>query len=31
MKRVVRVALYDTVKKDLIYNTSHVVAQWTEK
>lgn len=26
LKRVVRVGLFDTVKKDLIYNSTHVVA-----
>lgn len=30
-KRVVRVGLYDTVKNDFVYNTSHVIASWSAK
>jgi hypothetical protein len=31
LKRVVRVGLYDTVKEDLIYNSTYVLATWTPK
>lgn len=31
MKRVIRVGLYDTMKQDLVYNSTHVVATWSSK
>ena len=31
VKRVVRVGLFDTVKRDLIYNSAHVVALYNKK
>ena len=31
LKRVVRVGLYDTVKEDLIFNSTYVLATWTPK
>lgn len=31
MKRCVRVALFDKVKQDFIYNSSHVIAEWSAK
>lgn len=31
MKRVIRVGLYDTMKQDLVYNSTFVVATWTPK
>lgn len=31
MKRVVRVGLFDVVKKELIHNSCYVVAEWKQQ